>query len=111
MALLNLSQGQLHGYYLWHLIRITGQLSTTQEDEFSDLCHAAQNEDNVDYSIQDGVLFSCKRPGPRQAQYPRVVLPKQWRNSVIGRCHQQTGHAGRWKTTRAVLESYMWIGL
>lgn len=30
---------------------------------------------------------------------------------MIDRCHNQTGHAGRWKTTRAILESYVWSGL
>lgn len=87
------------------------QLHTAQKRDFPELWQRAQDSDDDDYNVQDGILFSCKRPGPRQARFPRVVLPAEWRDRVTGRCHSQTGHAGRWKTTRAVLEAYVWPGL
>ncbi len=88
-----------------------GELSAAQKNEFGDFWQQAQDPDNDDYNIQDGVLYSCKRPGLRQARYPRVILPKRWQDSVIERCHKQTGHAGIWKSFRAVLESYVWPGM
>ena len=38
-------------------------------------CQAAGDPDDEDYGFEDNVLFSTKRPGPRQAQYPRILLP------------------------------------
>ena len=86
-------------------------LSQHQQVEFQDGWNLALDPDNVDYQVQDGVLYSCRRPGARQAQYPRVLLPTNWRQQVIDRCHQQTGHAGAWRTLCAIREAYVWPGM
>jgi len=87
------------------------ELSRDQQWKFADFWQEAQDPDNEDYNVQDELLYSCKRPVPRQARYPRVLLPRRWRDTVVDRCHEQTGHAGIWKTFRVALESYVWPGM
>ena len=48
------------------------EISRDQQAEFADLWQEAQDPDNDTYNVQDEILYSCKRPGPRQAQYPRA---------------------------------------
>ena len=86
-------------------------LSTQQQKEFPDAWKAALDPENEEYQVQDGVLYSCRRPGARQALYPRVLLPTQWQQQVIDRCHKQTGHAGTWRTLCAIREAYVWPGM
>ena len=86
-------------------------LGLEQRAEFKEEWQQALDDTDEDYEIQEGVLYSCRRPGPRQAQYPRVLLPSRWHPSVIDRCHKQTGHAGVWKTVRAIQEAYVWTGM
>ena len=69
------------------------ELSRNQQAEFADLWPEAQDPDNDTYNVQDEILYSRKRPGPRQAQYQRVLLLRRWRDTVVDRCHEQTGHA------------------
>ena len=82
-----------------------------QHRAFPEECQAAGDPDNEDYGFEDNVLFSTKRPGPRQAQYPRILLPPAWQATVIDRCHQQTGHAKEAKTGSAIREAYVWPGM
>lgn len=84
------------------------ELSRNQESEFSDFWRQAADADDEEYQVQDGILFSCRRPGMKQAIYPRVLLPKRWREGVVKRCHEQTGHSGQWRTLCAVREAYVW---
>ena len=86
-------------------------LAKAQREEFPDYWQRAQDEDDEEYNVQEGILFSCRRPGPRQARYPRVLLPRAWRQQVVDRCHKQTGHSGRWITFRSVQEAYVWPGM
>ncbi len=87
------------------------QLGVEQQKEFADLWQQAADWDNEDYQVREGILFSCRRPGARQALYPRVVLPKCWRNQVITRCHEQKGHTGVWRTLCSLREAYVWPGM
>ena len=59
--------------------------------------------DNDDFEILGEVLFSCWRPGPKQACYPQTLLHTK--------CHQKLAHAGYWKTLRTIQESYVWTGM
>lgn len=86
-------------------------LVRVQKTEFPNHWQEAQDEDNEDYEVRESILYSCRRPGPRQAAYRRVLLPALWHSPVIERCHQQTGHAGIWKTMRAIQECYVWPGM
>ncbi len=54
------------------------ELSEAQQREFSDFWNAAMDMDDDEYQAQDGVLYSCRRPGARQALYPRVLPPSHW---------------------------------
>ena len=86
------------------------ELSNQQQLEFADRWSQAIDPDNDDFEIQEEVLFSCRRPGPKQACYPRILLSTKWRHDIIDRCHKQVAHAGDWKTLRAI-QSYVWTGM
>ena len=87
------------------------QLMEAQREAFPVEWQAAGDPDNEEYGFKDGVLFFTKRPGPRQAQYPRIILPPKWQTEVIDRCHEQTGHAKEGKTGSAIREAYVWPGM
>ena len=89
----------------------TELLTQRQKELFPDEINRATDEEDEDYELHDGILYSCRRPGPRQPQYPRILLPVQWRDDVIDRRHLQTGHGGIWKTMRSVQEAYVWPGM
>ena len=84
------------------------QLAIEQGDCFPDQSQLATDEDQAEYEMIEGIMLSCRRPGPRLPSYLRVLLLPQWRSQVIDRCHQQNGHGGIWKTIRVVQEAYMW---
>ena len=85
-------------------------LSEAQKETFKEQWDKAVAEDG-DYEVQEGILFSCRRPGAKQALYPRVMLPPQWRDDVIDRCHRQTGHSAPYRTMASVREAYVWPGM
>ena len=58
-----------------------------QETEFSKELGLAQQPDS-EYTIIDGVLYSMKRPHKHAADYPRLLLPQQFRDHVIDRSHR-----------------------
>lgn len=87
------------------------ELNAAQRTTFPDLWNQALDEDNGEYEVHEGIMYSCRRPGLKQAQYPRIVLPEKWRAAIIDRCHTQTGHSGLYRTLRAITEAYVWPGL
>ena len=67
------------------------------------------NEDE-DYSITDGLLYTLKPP-PGRAEYPRLVLPPSARLWVIRCAHAETGHSGMRRTLDRIQEAYKWPGM
>ena len=74
-------------------------LMAQQQEEFPTKWQAAGVHDKQDYGIEGAVLFSTKRPGPRQAQYTNILLVTTWQDAVVDQCHIQTGHAEEVKTS------------
>ena len=86
------------------------QVRKAQHEEFGSLFIEAQGEDS-DYEVHDGLLYSIKRPTATSAWYPRLVLPKAFRDQVIERSHKEVGHMATMKTLNRVREAYVWPGM
>ena len=87
-------------------------LRAAQELEFVELLAQARDpDDDGDYSVGDGVLLTERLPYPGAPDYPRVVLPEQWRDQIIDRAHRDVGHMAARKTRKKVTEGYVWPGL
>ena len=85
-------------------------IKAAQEKEFPQERMLAVNEDS-DYTLIKGVLYSVGRPNPLAATYPRLMLPKVYRSNVIIRAHKEVGHMSIMKTFHRVLEAYVWPGM
>jgi hypothetical protein len=67
--------------------------------------------DGSPYMLQDQILYSMAPPFKGAGVMPRCVLPQQYRQQVIDRCHGDSGHAGFPKTLMKVQEYYVWPGM
>ena len=85
-------------------------LIAAQQAEFPEEINDAGLEDSR-YCIVDDILYSIAKPEHSQPCYPRLVLPQQWREQVIYRCHKDVGHQSFWKTQARVQEHYVWSGM
>ncbi|KAK2158377.1 hypothetical protein LSH36_171g00003 [Paralvinella palmiformis] len=68
-------------------------------------------EEESEYIIIAGMLYSERRPYPAAIAYPRVLLPRAWRQRVVERPHKEVGHMANSKTMKRVTEDYVWPGL
>ena len=66
-------------------------------------------EENSQYVILGNLLWSTKDLTPQQP-FPRLVLPKRYRDQVVHRCHRDVGHQSVDKTLQRVREIYTWPG-
>ena len=82
-----------------------------QRAEFPDLWKQGADQEDEEYQLIRGVLYSIKRPSHLAPEYPRLVLPQTYRNAVIDRAHKEVGHMAVWKTMRRISEAYVWTGL
>ena len=82
----------------------------SQLEQFPSLFIEAREEES-DYEVHDGLLYSIKRPTDRSPWYPRLVLPQEFRDDVIDRCHRDVGHMSTAKTLHRVREAYAWLGM
>ena len=87
------------------------QIAVDQRGEFPGLWTQAADEDNDEYQIIRGVLFSTKQPSPTAPDYPRLILPKAYRKRVISRSHLDVGHLAVGKTKHRISEAYVWPGM
>lgn len=87
-------------------------LKKEQARQFPDyFVEADQGTDETRYVIEKGVLYTVAEPHPGAGIYPRVVLPQQFRQRVIDRCHGEVGHSAFEKTLKRVQENYVWPGM
>ena len=87
-------------------------LAAEQRNEFADeITEAADDNEDSDYIVQNGILYSERRPYPEAEAYPRIMLPEKWRATVIDRAHRDVGHMAAAKTQKRVTEAYVWPGL
>ena len=81
-----------------------------QRDEFPDEMTAAE-EGKQGFLLHQDLLFSGNRASYTEPRYPRLLLPSQFREDIIKRCHLESGHSGHLKTMQRVQEHYVWPGM
>ena len=57
-------------------------VACAQQEEFPNLYQLAQDEES-DYIILNGVLHSTYTPRLKAPEYPRLVLPSQFRTAIV----------------------------
>ena len=88
------------------------ELCHLQRLEFApELERAADDDGDLDYSMENGILVSDALPYSGAQYYPRIVLPQKYRRAIIEVAHQEVGHMSTSKTMKRVTESYVWTGL
>ena len=70
-----------------------------------------QHDEESDYEVVNGLLYSTRRPYKQAPFYHRLVIPPQQRHEVITRGHVDTGHMSVLKTLRKLQEAFMWPGM
>lgn len=87
-------------------------LAKYQQEQFNDAyLEASQDMDESCYVVEGGLLYSIAEPSARAGRYMRLLLPQQYRQQVIDRCHAEVGHAALAKTLSRVQEHYVWPGM
>jgi transposase InsO family protein len=81
-----------------------------QRDEFKEELEKAGEPDSC-YIIHDDILYSVSRTNKYEPRYPRILLPKSFRKTVLDRCHNEAAHAGTVKTMLVVQEGYVWSNM
>ena len=81
-----------------------------QQLRFPDLYRQANTEDS-EFEVNDGLLYSTRKPSSLAATYPRLILPPCFRKQVIERAHRDVGHMSSLKTRMRVTEAYVWRGM
>ena len=87
------------------------EIAQEQQIEFNDLWKLGEDDENDDYEIIRGVLYSTRPPRHTAPLYPRLVLPAKYRTAIITRSHADVGHMGMFKTLNRVAEAYVWPGM
>ncbi|ELU16810.1 hypothetical protein CAPTEDRAFT_205280 [Capitella teleta] len=95
---------------VWVTDRIDLQdLARHQKEQFHDAyVEASQETDESPYIVQGSLLYSIAEPSHNAGRYLRLLLPQQFRQKVIDRCHAEVGHAAFLKTLSRVQEHYVW---
>ena len=86
-------------------------LFMAQMAEHQDEREDARTNEESRFVLIDNLLYSIAKPKSNLPQYPRLVLPEQFREQVIRRCHKDVGHQSLFKTMSRVQESYVWTGM
>ena len=65
-------------------------------------------DEDSNYELVNGLLYSIKKPYSEAAQYPRLVLPPEQRQGVIDKAHAEVGHMSAMRTMRKIQEAFVW---
>ena len=87
------------------------ELAAAQKEEFGDLFDDAKEKDGRYIVSQANILYSNTRPYPTAELRPRVVLPLKYRQQVIEKSHEASGHSGLVKTMKRTQDCYLWPGM
>ncbi|ELU14186.1 hypothetical protein CAPTEDRAFT_226532 [Capitella teleta] len=95
---------------VWVTDRIDLQdLARHQKEQFHDAyVEASQETDESPYIVQGSLLYTMAEPSHNAGRYLRLLLPQQFCQKVIDRCHAEVGHAAFLKTLSRVQEHYVW---
>ena len=69
------------------------------------------HDEDSDYEVVNGLLYSVKRPHKQASYHHRLVVPPQQRPQVIERAHKETGHMSVIKTLRKLQDAFVWPGM
>ena len=87
------------------------KVAIEQRAEFPEQWKQAADEDDEDFQLIRGVLYSTKQPSHTAPDHPRLLLPKSYRKKVIARSHLEVGHLAVGKTKHRITEAYVWPGI
>ena len=88
------------------------RLAQLQHEQFPDyFIEASQGVDDCRYIVENGLLYTLAEPHKNAGIYPRILLPQQYRQQVIDRCHAEVAHSGSEKTLMRIQENYVWPGM
>jgi len=88
------------------------ELAKRQREQFPDaFIEASQDTDETCYIVEQGLLYTLAEPSFRAGRYLRLLLPQQYRQRVIDRCHAEVGHSALAKTLSRIQEHYIWPGM
>lgn len=88
------------------------ELVRLQHEQFPDyFIEASQGTDETRYIVEKGLLYTMAEPHRNAGIYPRLILPQQFRQQVVDRCHAEIAHARAEKTLMRVQENYVWPGM
>jgi transposase InsO family protein len=82
-----------------------------QEMQFPTQWAKAQELVNDEYVIMEGQLYSVIPPFIGAEQYPRLMLPEQYRSRAIDMSHEETGHRGLLSVMRRLHHTCVWPGM
>jgi hypothetical protein len=66
------------------------------------------HDEDSEFEVINGLLYSTKRPYQYAADHPRLVIPPEQRDSIITRAHEDVGHMSVLKTMRKLQEAFAW---
>ena len=67
-----------------------------------------QHDEDSDYTVINGLLYSTKRPYKYATDHPRLVIPQPFRHLVIDIAHKEVGHMSVVKSMRKLQEAFAW---
>jgi hypothetical protein len=83
-----------------------------QRAEYANLiAEAVDPDEDSDYILYRGVLFSEKLPHANAIEGPRLVLPEEFQLAEVERAHEAVGHMSVSKTLRRISEEVVWPGM
>ena len=82
-----------------------------QQEEFATEIEDARYDEDSDYTYQNRILYSERRPYVGAPHQCRAVLPEKYRKKVIKTAHQEGGHMAASKTMKRILEQFVWPGM
>ena len=82
-----------------------------KQKEFPDLYENTEIEGSGYLKNEAGILYSENIPYPTAECYPRVVLPRRFREKAIQPSHEECGHLSVEKTLKRTQDMYVWNGM
>jgi len=71
----------------------------------------AETEEDEDFSLLDGELYSLRLPYQGAAPYPRLMVPPEMRPRLLSEAHTETAHRGRHAFLRRLQAFAVWPGM
>ena len=87
------------------------ELVEQQKADFPDLYSDSKIEDSGYVLGDHGILYTSKRPYRTARVYPRILLPRQYQQSIVRNTHHELAHAGLDITVKRLQDYYVWPGM